>query len=165
MQRTLHAVLTSTVLLLIAAPSDADAQFRGGGHAIHAGQLFGGSGGVGLRGGIQLPLIPIDLMAAGEYFFPDCGELAGCGLQGVTLDANFRMIFPVVRPYISGGLAHRRYSPGGDALTINSSGLSVGAGIDVRLGGLGGFAEARYEFTEAPRSQSVVRIGILLGLF
>ncbi len=104
-------------------------------------------------------------MASGEYFFPDCpAEDTNCGLYGLTLDANFRLPFPLVRPYITGGLAYRNIS------SVSSSdetvaGLALGAGLDVALGGIRAFGETRYEFVDAPEKQFLWRIGLLFPLF
>lgn len=156
-------LLLSTSLFLFPSPSEA--QFRWGGHMVHAARSFGGATGAGLRAGIDVPVMPLDLVASGEYFFPDCPQgMGGCGLQGITLDANFRMLTPLVRPYGTGGLAYRRLSPGGEAPSQTESGIALGVGIDASLGTLRGFGEARWEFVGAPRNQLVWRLGVLMGL-
>ena len=97
---------------LILSPSPADGQLRIGGHVVKAADAFDDSYGLGLGAGIDFPLLPFDLMASGEYFFADCPpEDPDCGLYGLTFDANFRLLFPLVRPYISAGLAYRNISP------------------------------------------------------
>jgi hypothetical protein len=151
--------------LIVAAPSRALAQVNWGAHAVHASDAFGGTYGAGLRLGIALPALPFDLMASGEYFFPDCpAGQGGCGLRGFTLDANFRMAFPVVRPYITAGLAYRSYSPGGGGSDDSATGPAVGVGVDLSLGGIRAFGETRYEFVSAPENEFVWRLGLLFGL-
>lgn len=165
MPRSAFVPLMLAGLLLPGLSSKAEGQLRGGVHAFHAGEAFDGATGVGIRGGVQLPVVPLDLLMSGEYLLPACPiASSGCGLRGVTADVNLRMTLPVIRPYVSGGVAHRQYLPGGDGEAVTSTGPSAGVGFDVRLGQLGAFAEARYEFVEAPRSQGILRIGLLLGL-
>lgn len=164
----LSSVLRAPVLALAAASlgtmaaSGAEAQLVFGGHVVSAADAFGGTYGAGLRAGLDLPALPFDLMASGEYFFPDCPPaLDDCGLRGVTLDANFRMVFPLVRPYLTGGLARRRTVE--DDAEDASTGIALGAGVDVALGGVRAFGEARYEFVDAPEKQVVWRLGLLFG--
>ena len=88
-----------------------------------------------------------------------------CGLYGLTLDANFRLLFPLVRPYISAGLAYRNISPveiGGDETV---AGLGLGLGVDVALAGVRLFGESRYEFLDAPEKQFLWRLGALFEVF
>lgn len=166
MRASIPGVLLLFALMLLSIPTAGEAQLRVGVHAVHAEKSFGGSTGLGLRTGIQLPVIPFDLFASGEYFFPDCpAGQDNCGLHGVSLDGNFRFVFPIVRPYLSGGLVHRRIDSGGVNGSTSDTGISVGAGVDLRLGSLGAFAEGRYEFVDAPNSQAILRAGVLLGLF
>ena len=151
---------------LILSPSPADGQLRIGGHVVKAADAFDGSYGLGLGAGIDFPLLPFDLMASGEYFFADCPpEDPDCGLYGLTLDANFRLLFPLVRPYISAGLAYRNISPveiGGDETV---AGLGLGLGVDVALAGVRLFGESRYEFLDAPEKQFLWRLGVLFEVF
>jgi hypothetical protein len=105
------------------------------------------------------------VIGSAEYFFPECGNSqSDCGLHGLTLDANLRMVIPLLRPYGVVGLSHRRLSPGGDLLEKESTGLAVGGGVDVALGGIRLFGEGRYEFLDAPERQILWRLGILFGL-
>jgi len=150
--------------LLVLLPSHGEGQLRWGAHGVQAQDAFGGTYGAGLRLGLEAPFLPFDLFATGEYFLPDCPPGAdGCGLRGASIEANMRMVFPVVRPYISGGLAYRQFTAGGGVPTETSSGVTVGAGVDIGLGRVRLFGEGRYEFVKAPERQRVLRIGILLG--
>jgi hypothetical protein len=72
------------------------------------------------------------------------------------------MVLPVIRPYIVGGLAHRRFSAGGT--DEDATGLAVGAGLDLALGGVRIFGEGRYEFLDAPEKQVVTRLGLMFGM-
>lgn len=150
-------------LLFLASTGPVDAQLRIGGHAVHAGSTFGGSSGFGLRAGAGLPLVPLDVAASGEYFFPDCAPAAkGCGLWGYGVDGNVRMVLPFVRPYVSGGLIYRRVDPGGGAETQTRSGFALGVGLGLSIRAIGAFVEGRYEFVR-PERQAVWRAGVMLG--
>jgi hypothetical protein len=149
-------------LLFLGSADRAHAQFHWGPHAVHASKSFDGATGVGLRAGIGLPMVPIGLTASGEHFFPSCPDGSGCGLRGITVDGTYRPFpFPIVRPYVTGGVAYRNFDPGTGAGSEDVSGLAAGAGIDVSLGGLRAFGEVRYEFVDAPSSQGVWRLGVL----
>jgi hypothetical protein len=157
--------LVGAALLIAAAPGKATAQVNWGGHVAHAADAFGGTYGVGLRLGIDLPALPFDLVATGEHFFPDCpAGHGGCSFNGFTLDGNFRIAFPVIRPYITAGLAYRSYSPGGDGPDDSATGPAVGLGADLSLGGIRVFGETRYEFVDAPENEFVWRLGLLFAL-
>ncbi len=148
------------------ATAPVDAQIRVGGHVVGAQDAFDGTIGLGVRAGIETPILPFDVLASGEYFFADCPPgISGCGLYGVTLDANFRMVFPVVRPYISGGLAFRNIDPADNGSDESVTGLSVGGGVDASLGNMGVFGEVRYEFVDAPEKQFIWRVGVLFDVF
>ncbi len=147
-------------------PSSLEAQLRLGSHVVRATEAFGGAYGVGLRAGIDVPVLPFDLMASGEYFFPDCPpEESDCGLHGATVDANFRLVFPIVRPYISAGLAYRNLSPPALGVDESVAGLTVGLGLDVAIAGVRAFGESRYEFVDAPEKQFIWRLGVLFQIF
>lgn len=162
--RSVGLGLLALALLAVSAPAAVDAQFRVGGHAAHAGNAFGGSSGLGVRAGFDLPFAPLGVTASAEYFFPDCAsEADGCGLRGYGVDANFRMVLPVVRPYVSGGLVYRRLAPGGGLDARTHSGLAAGAGVDVSLSAVRAFGEGRYEFV-SPVRQAVWRVGLLMSV-
>jgi hypothetical protein len=153
-------ILTAAVL---GVPRGGDAQIYFGAHAVHAADAFGGAMGAGVRAGVDLPVLPFDVIGSAEYFFPDCSNAqSDCKLHGVTLDGQVRMVLPVIRPYIVGGLAHRRFSAGGT--DEDATGLAVGAGLDLALGGVRIFGEGRYEFLDAPEKQVVTRLGLMFGM-
>jgi hypothetical protein len=142
------------------------AQLRIGGHFVSAQDTFAGTQGVGVRVGFDPPILPFELMVSGEYFFTDCppGE-SGCGRYGLTADANFRIVLPLVRPYLSAGLAYRNMdmaAPTQDEFVV---GPTLGVGVDVGLSGLRLVGESRYEFMEAPDKQFVWRLGAMFEVF
>lgn len=160
--RRMIAAALFTLPAAAVAPGTASAQINWGAHVAHAADVFGGTYGVGLRLGIDLPALPFDLLGSGEFYFPDCPSgQGGCGFKGLALDANFRMVFPVIRPYVAAGLAYRSYSPGGDGADDNGTGPALGVGADVSLAGVRVFGETRYEFVGAPENEFVWRLGLL----
>jgi hypothetical protein len=160
--RMVTSAVLSAALLLAGSVTPAHAQLHWGPHVVHASKSFDGATGVGLRAGIGSAMVPVGLTASGEYFFPDCPQGNGCGLRGLTVDGTYRPFpSPMVRPYVTGGLAYRHFDPGTGAGSEDVSGLAVGAGIDASLGGLRAFREVRYEFVDAPSSQAVWRLGVL----
>jgi len=162
---TLLAAVALAGSALAIAPGAARGQLVVGVHAVEASKTLGGATGAGLRAGLDLPLLPFDLLASGEYFFPDCpDERDGCSFWGATLDANVGMILPIVTPYVSGGLAYRSLKRFEEDDAETATGASVGAGVTVSLGGLRGFAEVRYELVEIPDEQTLIRVGLLLGV-
>ena len=164
MSRGRGGLLLVSVLLiaLVTSPATVDAQLHLGGHVVRAADAFDGTQGLGLRVGVDLPALPFDLMASGEHFFPDCApDEPNCGLGGLTLDANFRLVFPLVRPYISAGLAYRNIDPPTNGADESVAGLGLGLGVDVALAGVRLFGETRYEFVDAPEKQFLWRLAIL----
>jgi hypothetical protein len=158
--RVRPAVLLSAACLAV-VPIPVSGQFLWGGHLAQAGSSFGGTHGLGLSLGVDLGVLPIDVVATGEYFFPVCPpDLARCGLKGHSIDVNYRLVVPVLRPYVTGGMVWRRFSPGGDSTGVDLSGLSMGGGVSLSMGGTRLFGEARLELTEAPRRQVVTRVGL-----
>ena len=150
---------------LWALPAGISAQLRVGGHFVHAAESFGGASGVGLRAGVAIPLLPLDVMASWARFSPECppGE-PDCGLTGLTLDANFRIPVPLVRPYLSGGIAYRSLDPVDPGDDGGVLGPGLGAGAEVALARLRLFGEARYEWVDAPEDQLLWRLGVLFDL-
>lgn len=149
-------------LLLVLAAMPAHAQLHWGPHVAHASKSFDGATGVGLRAGIGLPTFPLGLTVSGDYFFPDCAQGDGCGLRGVTVDGSYRPFpSPLIRPYVTGGVAYRQFDLGTGASSEDVSGLAVGAGVDAAIAGFRAFGEVRWEFVEAPTSQAVWRLGLL----
>jgi len=157
----LIAALLAVSVLAWAPP--AEAQVRYGGHFARAQDAFGGTGGIGARVGLGLPLLPVEVFASGEYFFPACAAVGGCGLAGVSLDANLRLPMVFLSPYATGGWVLRRLDPGGGGETVTESGLHLGIGAGAGVPGARVFGEARYEFIKVPSRQLVLRLGILVG--
>ena len=147
----------------LAWPSSAEAQLRYGGHFARAQDAFGGTGGIGARVGLGLPLLPVEGFASGEYFFPACAAVGGCALSGVSLDMNVRLPVVLLSPYATGGWVLRRLDPGGGGDTLIESGLHLGLGAGAGVPGARVFGEARYEFIKVPSRQLVLRLGILVG--
>jgi hypothetical protein len=157
------AILVGT-LLIGAAP--AEAQLRIGGHFVNAQDAFDGTYGIGVRLGLDPPVLPLELIGSGEYFFADCpAGQSGCGLYGLTVDANFRIVFPVVRPYVSAGLAYRNIDLADPTEDDSVVGPTLGVGLDVGLSGFSIFGESRYEFVDAPEKQFVWRLGAMFEPF
>jgi hypothetical protein len=158
--RILRLAGIPVVLLLLSAPP-ASAQVFWGAHLAKANTSFGGTKGAGLRAGLTLPLIPVEVVGSGEYFFPDCPPgFGGCALKGAALDANLRLPFPVLQPYATGGKVWRAFTPGAGAAETRLSGNSMGAGLNLSLGKARLFGEARYEFVDVPESQVMFRVGL-----
>lgn len=160
--------LLLALALLPLRPASADAQLRIGGHAAFAPDAFGGAWGAGLRGVLTLPGVPVGGSASFDYFFPDCPAVQDdCALRGaeVALHLIPLPMAPVVRPYLAGGFAWRRFAPGGGVAAQDTSGFTAGAGIELRAIRVAAFAEARWEFVEAPEEQWIARAGIALPLF
>jgi hypothetical protein len=147
-------------LFLLYAPSTS-AQLLYGGHLAHAADTFGGTTGVGGRLGFGVPVFSVEVLASAEYFFSGCS--AACGLQGLSLDGNLALPFPLLAPYATGGWVVRRYDPAGDVDAETVSGIHLGVGISGGFAGAKLFGEARYEFVDAPERQFVLRVGLLLG--
>ncbi len=131
------------------------AQIAPGIHLARAADVAGGTYGVGGSLKLSFPLAPVEVMVAGEYFFPDC--VADCSFWGGSADLHFKMPFPVLTPYGAAGLVYRKNSLGG--ASTDDTGFGVGAGIDLGAVGFGAYAEARYEFVD-PDDQLVLRLGI-----
>jgi opacity protein-like surface antigen len=148
--------------LAIAVPHEAEAQFFLGGHAAYTTYQDGGWGG-GARAGLDIPVLPLDIMGAVELFSPSCPEgRDGCSLWGASLDANLRLPIPLVRPYITGGLSYRDGDRGGELGSASESGLNLGLGVDVNLG-IRIFADWRYEFL-GEFEEGLLRAGLNFNL-
>ena len=146
-------------------PAETSGQLRVGSYLVHAANSFGGASGVGLRAGVAVPVLPLDIMASWARFSPKCppGE-SDCELTGLTLEANFRIPVPVIHPYVSGGIAYRRLGPVQPGEEADALGPGVGAGVDVGLARFHLFGEARYEWVDAPEKQLLWRLGILFDI-
>lgn len=146
-------------LALLATSDAARAQLRPGLHAARAtsrgAEVGGATNGVGGSLEIGLPLAPVDVFVAGDYFFPDCP--GDCSLWGGSADLHFTMPLPVITPYGAVGLVWRRSSYGD--VSQDATGFGVGAGVNLGTIVLGAYLEARYEFVD-PDDQMVLRLGI-----
>ena len=117
--------------------------------------------------GINLPFIPVGLRIDGAY--NSFGEkITGAGkLHAISATGNlvWRLPVPGFSPYVIGGAG--LYMVGSDldgASNENHMGWNAGAGINVPLGFLKGFVEARYNrvSTDATSMQFVpVTVGIM----
>jgi len=120
-----------------------------------------------VRLGVDLPVLPLDIMGIGEWFSPSCSEGSdGCSFWGATLDANLRLPIPVIRPYLTGGLSYRSASPGGESEDVSGTGVNGGVGVDVKLV-IRVFLDWRYEYFGDDKKElegSVVRLGINFNL-
>ena len=153
-RRLLPTVLALLVLLSTATP--ARAQVGPGVHVARMSDVGGGAYGVGGSLRLGLPLAPVDVFLAGDYFFPDCGP-GDCSLWGGSADVHFTMGLPVLTPYGTVGVVYRSYSV--SDVTADATGFGLGAGIDLGTLGLGAYLEGRYEFVD-PDDQFVFRLGI-----
>ncbi len=163
LSRALGAAALLGVCFLLTSPIHLEGQLRYGGHFVRAQESFGGAGGVGVRGGIGLPLFPMEAFASGEYFFPACAGIGGCALAGASLDVNLRLPIAFLSPYATGGWVVRRIDPGGGGEVYSRTGLHLGLGAGAGLPGARLFGEARYELARVPSRQLVIRVGVLLG--
>ena len=117
--------------------------------------------------GINLPFIPVGLRVDGAY--NSFGEkITGAGkLHAISATGNlvWRLPVPGISPYVIGGAG--LYMVGSDldgASNENHMGWNAGAGINLPLGFLKGFVEARYNrvSTDATAMQFVpVTVGIM----
>lgn len=139
--RIAFAVLTICALV---GPNVAEGQLVGGVFGARARDSFGGANGFGAEAGVSLPLLPLDVFAAGTLFRPAC---SGCELKGWSLGVRFTVLpLPVLRPYLTFGRTWRDLEDPSVGLMTDDEGLFAGAGLEVRLPGAGIFAEGRYEF-------------------
>lgn len=157
---TRRILSVSLVLLALGAlPGSADAQVRPGIHVARAADFSGGANGVGASLLLSFPLMPVEVMVGGEYFFPDC--TGDCGLWGGSADVHLKMPFPILSPYATAGLVWRKSTVQDlDVVsTVGNQGFELGAGVNLGTLVLGAYAEARYEFVD-PDNQWVVRVGV-----
>ena len=148
-----------TLLLAMATPSALSGQLKFGIHGARAVDIQGGANGLGASLEFGFPVFPVDVFAAGDYFFPDCGDDDGCSFRGGSLDLHFGLPFPAVQPYGSAGLVVRQADQGGAEGRVTHRGFGVGVGVNLGAVVIGGYAEARYEFVD-PDDQFVLRLRI-----
>ncbi|MCG6954728.1 MAG: hypothetical protein LJF04_01945 [Gemmatimonadetes bacterium] len=146
------------LMMLGAGTTGVRAQVSPGIHVARASQAFGGAYGLGASLDMGAPLFPVRLMVAGDYFRPDCGASSGCSFMGASADLHFALSAPVIHPYGLVGAVVRRRRDGVGQDARSSSGLALGAGLDLRAVAMGAYGEARYEF--AGKDELVFRLGI-----
>lgn len=152
-RRFLPVALTLGMGLALAP--EARAQLRPGLHVARAADSFGGVNGVGGSLELSLPVLPIDLFFAGEYFFPDCED---CSLWGGSADVHFTLPVPLLSPYGTAGLVLRNTDA--SDTSVRTGGLGFGAGVNVGALVVGAYAEARYEIMDGMGDQLVFRLGL-----
>jgi hypothetical protein len=165
MNRLLFGIMAASLIGLAGDVEEVEAQFIWGVHVPYAVDTFDGTAGIGGRVGWDLPVLPIDIVGVGEYFFPDCGA-EDCSFWGGSVEANVRLPIPIVRPYVLGGLAYRKIS-GLETSTdtvdsFDGTGVSAGIGLDFDLLAVRAFLDGRYEWLgEDQLEQFVVRVGVV----
>jgi hypothetical protein len=137
------AFVVMTVGALI-APIPANSQLVGGVFGARARDSFGGTNGFGAELGVSLPLVPLEVFAAGTLFRPGC---TGCDFKIWSVGAKLQIFpLPVLKPYVTVGRTWRDLEDPGAALILADDGFFTGAGLEFALPGFGLFAEGRYEF-------------------
>ncbi len=154
-RRALPPALALAFAATLLLPAAGHAQLKPGLHAARAADSFGGVNGVGGSLQLGLPVMPIDLFLAGEYFFPDCD---GCSFWGGSADVHFTLPIPVLTPYAAAGLVLRNTDVADTR--VRTGGFGLGAGVNLGAVGLGAYAEGRYEFMDGSGDQLVFRLGI-----
>ncbi len=157
------ALLTIGALI---GPTPADGQLVGGVFGARARDSFGGTNGFGAEAGLSLPLLPLEVFAAGTLFSPACSD---CVLKGWSLGAKFTIFpLPVLHPYLTFGRAWRKVEDPSVALIADDEGFFAGGGLEIRLPGFGIFADGRYEFMtedadpDPDLRQWIFRAGLIL---
>ena len=150
------------------ARGQASAQASFGAYGVRVAETIDGAGdarGVGVRARLSLPLFPLKIYGAAERVFPDCPE-DGCSVWAAEAGLALTVFpFPIMSPYLTGGLVRRRYDSGienaaeGQVTTVE--GISAGAGISAGIPGISFFLEGRYEFMDEPFDQFVLRLGVM----
>lgn len=157
--RLLGMLATVAALEAAFAPTCVSGQLEFGLHGARAVDVFGGANGIGASVEVGFPMAPVSVLAAGDYFFPDCGSADGCSFRGASADLHFGLPFPVVQPYAAAGLAVRQSDAGGSSERVTHKGVGLGVGVNLGAVAIGAYAEARYEFVD-PDDQFVLRLGI-----
>ena len=157
------AVMTIGALI---GPIPADGQLVGGVFAARARDGFGGTNGIGAEAGVSLPLVPLEVFAAGTLFRPAC---SGCDLKGWSVGVKFGVLpIPVLHPYVTFGHTFRDLEDPIKKLVLDDDGFFGGAGVEVALPGFGIFAEGRYEFLTGDSDPSrdlrqwILRAGLMI---
>ena len=151
--RSLLPALVLTALLSFAP--EARAQIHPGVHVARAADSFGGVNGAGASVALGVPLVPVSLFVAGEYFFPGCDH---CSLWGGSADVHFSLPFPIVKPFGTAGLVMRHTEVSNTQ--VRTEGLGLGAGVNVSALVVGAYVEGRYEIMSGGDDQLVFRLGV-----
>lgn len=147
--------------ILLALPAPAAAQIGLGAHYARLADAFGGTTGAGVRVTAGVPLFPISAAINGEYFFPGCPD-RDCVLRGATADLNLSLPFPGVEPWVGVGWSVRQIDLDNGDGSRTERGLNFGAGAHAQLLPLRPYLELRYEMTDAPEEQLLLRVGLML---
>ena len=134
---------------------EAQAQIKPGLHLARAADSFDGVNGVGGSVEVGLPILPVDLFVAAEYFFPSCDD---CSFWGGSADVHFTLPVPLVKPYAAAGLVMRNTEA--SDTEVSTEGLGFGAGVNVSALVVGAYAEGRYELMDGSEDQLVFRLGL-----
>ena len=166
MKRFLFAVMAASLIGLAGDVEEVEAQFIWGVHVPYAVDVFDGAAGIGGRIGWDLPVLPIDIVGVGEYFFPDCGA-EDCSFWGGSADVNVRLPIPIVRPYLVGALVYRKVTglqTSTDTVdSFDATGVGAGIGLDFNLMAVRAFLDGRYEWLgEDQVEQFIVRAVVVL---
>lgn len=172
-------LLTATTLVALAAmASPAAAQLKIGVHGATITSLgevtnntetFDLSGDFGLGGKLMFdfPMLPIALIAGGEYYFPDCGTV-DCSYYSALVGANLYLPLPVIKPYLTGGLQYRKLDLN-VAGTEGDSGAVVGLGVQLDFM-ISVYLEGMFEFysddpmvPDFDNDPITIKGGILIG--
>jgi len=147
--------LALVVVAVLWLPTQAYAQINPGLHVARAADSFGGVNGVGGSLQLGLPVLPVDLFFAGEYFFPNCDD---CSFWGGSADVHLTLPVPILTPYGTAGLVLRNTDV--SDTRVRSGGLGLGAGLNLRTLVVGAYAEGRYELMDGSGDQLVFRLGL-----
>ena len=147
--------LALVVVAVLWLPTQAHAQINPGLHVARAADSFGGVNGVGGSLQLGLPVLPVDLFFAGEYFFPNCDD---CSFWGGSADVHLTLPVPILTPYGTAGLVLRNTDV--SDTRVRSGGLGLGAGLNLRTLVVGAYAEGRYELMDGSGDQLVFRLGL-----
>jgi len=147
--------LALALAAVFSLPPQAHAQINPGLHVARATDSFGGVNGVGGSLQLSLPVLPVDLFLAGEYFFPNCDD---CSFWGGSADVHLTLPVPIVTPYAAAGLVLRNTDA--SDTRVRTGGLGLGAGLNLSTLVVGAYAEGRYEFMDGSGDQLVFRLGL-----
>jgi hypothetical protein len=158
MGRWQKASLCAGLLLAVSVP--AGGQVSLGGHLARTPEPFGVSRGIGARLEFGAPLIPLFVAVSGEYFFTGCA-MGDCDLRGVSVDANYAITIPLLRPWVGVGWSVRQSEEGGRKRT--ERGVNVGIGGALMLSSFHPFVDVRYRPSKILSGRPLVlRLGVML---